>query len=113
MKFRRFYCRHCGTHHERLFRKIDRKRVKCTCGRYAERYFGARVQPGGTWPRESEACGFNPNQTEEVREFIQKKRLRGVDINPTNGNLCFSTRRAQRDYLRATGLIDRDGGYSD
>lgn len=64
-----------------------------------------------TPPHESEALGVHPDQVEEARESAKRRGV-PTEFLP-NGNPIMRSRKHQRDYLKAYGFINRDGGFGD
>lgn len=63
------------------------------------------------WPLYSEAVGVHPEQKVEAEQAAVKA---GVPTQFTeDGRAVFTSRSHRRTYLRAFGLRDNDGGYSD
>ncbi len=65
----------------------------------------------GNWPMLCEASGVHPDQ---VREATEHARRLGVptDFTP-DGRAILRDRAHRRDYNRAHGFYDRNGGYGD
>ncbi len=63
----------------------------------------------GAWPIVSEAAGCHPEQVKEHMEFDQQHRV------PTeytrDGSPVFTDRAHRKRYLKAHGLVDKDGVY--
>lgn len=70
------------------------------------------VPKEGTYPMVSGAMGVNPIQIPEMLQQAQEQGLRGISFKD-NGDIVFSDARARREYCRAFGAYDRNGGYSD
>lgn len=63
------------------------------------------------WPILSDAVGIHPDQVDEARE--ECKRL-GVPTDfKDDGRVVFTSRAHRKEYLRAHGYYDRNGGYGD
>ena len=64
-----------------------------------------------TWPLASDAMGVHPDQ---IEEFTKDARERGVPIEFDRlARPIFTGPRHRRDYCRAYGVHDLNGGYSD
>ena len=63
-------------------------------------------------PLISDGIGCMRSQVPEMREMIRQRGIQGVYVRD-NGQLEITSRRGRRDLLRARGLADADGGYSD
>lgn len=63
------------------------------------------------WPIYSDALGVNPDQIPEAQATLAKH---GVQAQYTpDGRAIVNDARHRRDWCRAVGLFDRNGGYSD
>ena len=62
--------------------------------------------------RISQAGGCHPSQVASMNEYLKKKNVVGAQFRP-DGKVEFTGRRARRDFARARGLVDFDGGYGD
>jgi hypothetical protein len=72
--------------------------------------------PPSCWPLESEALGVLPDQKEESEQFARDSGIPTEFVVTKNGMSCrpkFVSRRHKRDYLKAMGYRDNNGGYSD
>jgi len=65
----------------------------------------------GNWPLESDAAGVHPDQIAEARQHSIKAGV-PTEFTP-DGRAIFTSRKHRKDYCRAIGLHDRNGGYSD
>lgn len=65
----------------------------------------------GVTNRESWNSGVHRDQVTEAREYA-KTLHSGIEVKD-NGTMKFSDRSARRVWLKAQGIVDRDGGYSD
>ena len=63
-------------------------------------------------PLVSVGAGCQKAQVGEFREFIQQRRLRDVAIRD-DGKVEFTSRAGRREFLRARGMHDMDGGFGD
>lgn len=63
-------------------------------------------------PIDSDAMAFHKDQVPEAREFFAKRGITGVDVLP-DGKVRFADRGARRAALKAQGMRDNQGGYSD
>lgn len=88
-----------------------------TCGRKCGR---PRIETGNefpmtqlpsTWPQTSFFGGVHPSQANELREHLRKHGV-NAEVLPS-GDVKFTSRGQRRAYLRARGMVDLDGGYSD
>lgn len=71
----------------------------------------SRIQKVGPLKRVSEALGVMPSQVDEANEYWSK-RVQGVEFLK-DGRATFSSRKARKEFLRANGAHDKDGGYGD
>lgn len=63
------------------------------------------------WPMRSVGAGCHPKQISKMEADSRKK---GVPTRfASNGDAIFESRSHRRNYLRAYGMHDRDGGYGD
>lgn len=70
---------------------------------------GIRLQ--STYPMTSDRSGVNPDQREQA---IQTSIDMGIPTDfDHEGDAVFRSKGHRRDYVRAVGLLDRNGGYSD
>ncbi len=66
---------------------------------------------GRGWPIHSEAAGCHPDQ---IPEHIEHDRLHGVPTEyDSTGRPILRDRAHRKRYLKAHGLRDNDGCYSD
>lgn len=65
----------------------------------------------GNWPMKSDAAGVHPDQIAEARSHSIKAGV-PTDFTP-DGRAIFTGKKHRKDYCRAIGLHDRNGGYSD
>lgn len=63
-------------------------------------------------PLESIAASVHPEQVAEVRADLERRGLTGVSVSD-NGRVHFHSRGSRRNFLRAMGKQDNDGGYGD
>lgn len=105
----------CGKRTKHLFdagQHVPAKK-RCACGKHAERTFaGCLGTPSRSgWPMASWSAGVFPDQINEARESDTKL---GVSCDFTkDGDRIFRDRGHRRDWLRAYGQHDRNGGYGD
>jgi hypothetical protein len=71
---------------------------------------GPKASPAA-WPLHSEALAVHPTQIEEARAHSRSLGV-PLEFDPI-GCPIFVSRRHRRDYCRAIGVRDRDGGYGD
>jgi hypothetical protein len=63
------------------------------------------------WPLLSEGAAVHPTQVQEAQDSAARK---GVPTEFTkDGRAVFRNRQHRKEYLRAYGFHDRDGGYGD
>lgn len=73
--------------------------------------FAGVEQARGNNPNASLALKVQPGQ---VQEAIADARKKGVAVEfRKDGTPLFTSRRQKAAYLRAYGVINKDGGYSD
>lgn len=65
----------------------------------------------GNWPMKSDAAGVHPDQIQEAYQHSVKVGI-PTEFTP-DGRAVFTSRKHRRDYCRAIGLHDRNGGYGD
>ena len=71
---------------------------------------GTRHAPGN-WPMESDAAGVAASQVKEATEHANSI---GIPTNFTEeGSAIFTSAQHRKDYCRAIGMHDRNGGYGD
>lgn len=58
------------------------------------------------------AAGCHPSQVASMNEYLHKRGVVGANFRP-DGKVEFRTRRARRDFCKARGLVDFDGGFGD
>lgn len=63
------------------------------------------------WPRVSQAAGVHPSQRHEAAAHAASMGV-PTEIN-TDGDVVFRDRKHQTKFLKAHGMRDNDGGYSD
>jgi hypothetical protein len=63
-------------------------------------------------PLLSVASGVPKHMTQELRDFVKERKLKGVEVLDT-GEVQFTSRSGRKEYLKARGMIDNDGGYGD
>ena len=69
------------------------------------------IQTPGNWPMKSDAAGVHPDQ---IQEAYRHSVTAGIPTEFTpDGRAIFTGRKHRRDYCRAIGLHDRNGGYLD
>lgn len=61
---------------------------------------------------ETTFVGCTPNSVAEQREFLKGKGVGGVRVHD-DGHLTIDNQTAYKDYQRAKGFINYDGGYGD
>ena len=66
----------------------------------------------GNWPMESNAAGVAASQAVEAMQEATKMGI-PTEFNKETGDAIFTSRKHRKDYCRAIGLHDRNGGYSD
>ena len=65
----------------------------------------------GNWPMASDAAGVAAHQTKEAYDHSEKI---GIPTQFTSdGRAIFTSRKHRKEYCRAIGLHDRNGGYGD
>lgn len=65
----------------------------------------------GNWPMKSDAAGVASHQSKEAYEHSVRI---GIPTEFTSdGRAIFTSRKHRKDYCRAIGLHDRNGGYGD
>jgi hypothetical protein len=70
-----------------------------------------RRNSAGVTDRESWNSGVHRDQVSEARGYA-KTLHSGIEVKD-NGTMKFSDRTARKVWLKAQGIVDRDGGYSD
>ena len=65
----------------------------------------------GNWPMKSDAAGVHPDQIKEAHQHSIKIGI-PTEFTP-DGRAVFTGRKHRKDYCRAIGLHDRNGGYGD
>lgn len=63
-------------------------------------------------PLVAQSAGCHPSQVPSMNEFLHKHHVVGAQFRP-DGKVVFASRAARRDFCKARGLIDQDGGYGD
>jgi hypothetical protein len=58
------------------------------------------------------AMGCHPTQAAAFNERARKMGVTGVSWD-SRGHCLITSRKARRDYMKAIGLHDNDGGYGD
>jgi hypothetical protein len=71
---------------------------------------GTKHTPGN-WPLKSDAAGVHPNQIKEAYEHSVKIGI-PTQFTP-DGRAIFTGKKHRKDYCRAIGLHDRNGGFGD
>jgi hypothetical protein len=71
---------------------------------------GVRHTPGN-WPMKSDAAGVHPDQIKEAYEHSVKIGIPTQFV--PDGRAVFTGKQHRKDYCRAIGLHDRNGGYGD
>jgi hypothetical protein len=71
---------------------------------------GTKHTPGN-WPLKSDAAGVHPNQIKEAHAHSVKIGI-PTQFTP-DGRAIFTGRKHRKDYCRAIGLHDRNGGFGD
>lgn len=72
---------------------------------------GGRKHTPGTWPMKSDAAGVHPDQIAEARAHSIEAGV-PTDFTP-DGRAILTSRKHRKDYCRAIGMHDRNGGYGD
>lgn len=71
----------------------------------------SRHKPNANWPMCSDAAGVAP---EQVGEAMAHADSIGIPTRfLSDGRAVFESRKHRKDYCRAIGLHDRNGGYGD
>lgn len=107
-------CDHCARTYSRYYMKDERvpDRIKCECGKMASRvWLSPGTAPLTGWPLYCESVGVMPDQIPEAR---RADTVNGVpcDFTP-DGRRIFNDRAHMRDWMKANGYHNRDGGYGD
>lgn len=63
------------------------------------------------WPIKSDALGVHPKQAREAEEHARQKGV-PTEFTP-QGQPVFRSREHRKQYCRAYGVYDRNGGYGD
>lgn len=71
-----------------------------------------RIRTRAKWPLRTAMTGVGEHQVGELREFVQQQGLVGTEVN-NDGSVTWSGPAARKRYCQATGLYDRNAGYSD
>ena len=73
---------------------------------------GASIGSCATWPMKSDAAGVHPSQ---VGDFTRDSVEKGVptEFDKSTGQAIFTSRQHRARYLKAYGMFDKNGGYSD
>ncbi|MGH2272166.1 hypothetical protein ACQ9LF_10235 [Anaerohalosphaeraceae bacterium U12dextr] len=71
---------------------------------------GTRHTPGN-WPMKSDAAGVHPSQIKEA--YDHSVRIGIPTQFAPDGRAIFTGREHRKNYCRAIGLHDRNGGYGD
>lgn len=64
------------------------------------------------WPMRSDAVGVHPLDAARAAEADARRGV-PTDYCPTTGCAIFRDRAHRKAWLKAHGMIDRDGGYGD
>ena len=66
----------------------------------------------GIWPMKSDAAGVHPSQANEFRKDSMQKGV-PTEFDQDTGQAVFTSRSHRARYLKAYGMHDKSGGYSD
>ncbi len=66
-----------------------------------------------TWPMRCAASGVDASQAVEATKAVKEQGFSGVTFDARTGDAIYESRRARKEYVSATGLHDRNAGYSD
>ena len=89
--------------------------IKLDDGVLAYRHYGAeivRADGARGWPLASDAAGVHPGQAKEAYEESVKRGV-PTQFDLKTGCAIFEDRAHRKNYCRAFGYHDRDGGYGD
>tara|TARA_Y100000593_G_scaffold91963_1_gene182186 strand:- start:2079 stop:2447 length:369 start_codon:yes stop_codon:yes gene_type:complete len=92
------------------FSFVDDNGVKWTRDFAVE--MGVRKNGCAAWPMKSDAAGVHPSQAQEAYETSRKMGI-PTRFDPSTGQAIFESRGHRKQYLKAHGLHDRNGGYGD
>lgn len=67
--------------------------------------------PTTGYPKVSLSMAVHPSQIEHVKATVKRKGV-SIDFTPDGGPV-FRDRNHQKQYLKAVGGFNRDGGYGD
>lgn len=116
MRCATFHCDKCGWEVRDIFHHKEEvpKHKKCGhCGGKAKPVIGRApgVPALKGWPLYCESAGVMPDQIPEARKA---DAMTGVPTDFTrDGRRIFNDRAHMRDWLKANGWHNRDGGYGD
>jgi len=73
---------------------------------------GMEIGSCANWPMKSDAAGVHPDQ---VGDFARDSVEKGVptEFDRKTGQAIFTSRQHRAQYLKAYGMFDKNGGYSD
>lgn len=108
----------CGMSKSETVKMSQRKnRLKCVCGKWAPRDMAAeqrKTRSGGcgAWPMVGWAAGVHRNQLPQARKKDAEAGVGGTEYTD-DGCPIFTGRGHRKQYLKAWGLHDKNGGYGD
>lgn len=70
------------------------------------------VPPRKGWPLVSEAAAVHPSQIQEARDHNARSGVRPTQYRG-DGSPILQDRAHRREYMKAWGIHDRNGGYGD
>ena len=116
MRSATFHCDTCNSEHRDMFTSADdipNSRKCFRCGKRAKRVIGRA--PGTPalkgWPLYCESAGVMPDQIADAQRADAVSGVR-TEFTP-DGRRIFNDRAHMRDWMKANGWHNRDGGYGD
>lgn len=73
---------------------------------------GCEIGSCSAWPMKSDAAGVHPDQAQEFARDSFKKGV-PTEFDKSTGQAIFTSRQHRAKYLKAYGMFDKNGGYSD
>ncbi len=92
-------------------KEVSEKEFKKTCcGTVQGACATTMLQSSKSWPKKSDACGVHPRQVEDAYEASVKLGV-ATEFDRETGQAIFRDNAHQREFLRAHGYRNNDGGY--
>lgn len=92
-------------------KEVSEKEWKKTCrGMNLGNVATTMMQTSKSWPKKSDALGVHPKQIDEAQAMSIKLGV-PTEFDRETGQAIMRDNAHQRDFLKAHGYHNRDGGY--